>query len=347
MHRPFAVKTMLNRTLILSGLLACHLSLLAQPPSAPAGPTPAAPESAEEAEARSKSPGGTPAPSSQPTEQFGSNDAFSYSHTSSDPTVAVIYPNSGGDPVFVSSSFLGMMLRNQQLTNEQKLKAMQSYRQMNEQAFDRISQQSLPDKSVQTEPFADTTLTADGRTVVLSQDPLASPYVRVSVAGSDGKVQEEFSIAKDIVDKLVKSNATPEKKLEGLSQFPLRLPEDTRSRFDDMNTTGLMESAIASQPKAATQEMIRMHQFFSKLTTDSLAAMAAETTRTRGTTREISSTANDAAPGRDMPSKAAEDASKSPSTPRPGSPAKPAPLILIAVFIAAGIAGLFLFRRRF
>jgi hypothetical protein len=178
----------------------------------------------------------------------------------------LITPTDGSQSHLVSESFLRTTLGNSQLDNSQQAELLQAHPALMQEMF----RTTYPDGAVQyTTPFTPQSFrSTDGTQVLLEQDPVAGPYVRVRLTGDRGQPDEEFSMARGTVEQMLANNrATNDQRLEGLRSFPFRLPEAARA--GDFSRVSAAELARLVQREPGS----RQHQFVQ------MAPFSAETSR--------------------------------------------------------------------
>lgn len=165
----------------------------------------------------------------------------------------LIMPTDGSQSYLVPASFLQTTLSNSQLGNSQQAELLRAHTALMQEMF----RTTYPDGAVQYKtPFTTQSFkSTDGTQVLLEQDPVAGPYVRVWLTGGKGQ-PEEFSIARGTVEQmLANKKAMNDQRLEGLRSFPFRLPEAARA--GDFSRVSAAELARLVQQKPG----LRQHQF--------------------------------------------------------------------------------------
>jgi hypothetical protein len=141
--------------------------------------------------------------------------------------------------------------------------ALQSYPGMVQQHFDEMMETTFPDRTREDEaPFeAVESTVADGTYILVNPDPLAPPYVRVTVREPDGG-ESTFSVSRQFVDGILgQEQASGDLLLTSLTSFPFRLPETVRASFADLSREALTET-VMKQPELQQQEIVRMPRFY-------------------------------------------------------------------------------------
>lgn len=200
-----------------------------------------------------------------PLPDSGVTGGFSYQKAGDDPNTYLVSPTTGGEPIRVSESFLGLVMRNPQLNDQQRTQVLQSYPRLVQKQYETAMQDMYPDASTApAEPFQSTavgTVGSPGGSATLEADPQAPGYVRVSLATPDGDVTE-FSAAQSAVKRLLENpNMTDEQKLQALKNFPFKLPETARQDFKNLSREKLLE-LVSEVPDMQRQEFVKMAKYY-------------------------------------------------------------------------------------
>lgn len=201
-----------------------------------------------------------------PFPEAGETVSFRYARDQGD--MYLIMPTDGSQSYLVPASFLQTTLGNRGLSNPQQAELLQAHAALQQEMF----RTTYPDGAVQyATPFTPQSFrSTDGTQVVLEQDAVAGPYVRVSLTGGRGQ-PEEFSIARGTAEQILASKQlTDDQRLAGLRSFPFRLPEAARA--GDFSRVSAAELARLVQQKPG----LRQHQFVQ------MAPISAETPRQAG-----------------------------------------------------------------
>lgn len=131
-----------------------------------------------------------------PLSEAGTTESFSYVRSGGN--MYWITPTDGSQPYPVSESFLRTVLNNPNLSNAQQAELLPTYPALMQEMFTRTMDQWYPDRTVEYEaPFSTRLLKgADGTVVLLEQDPLAAPYIRVRLISGGGEVSRVFGGAR-------------------------------------------------------------------------------------------------------------------------------------------------------
>jgi hypothetical protein len=141
-----------------------------------------------------------------------------------------IIPADGSQSYQVSASFLQRTLELQADSFQQET-ILRTYPALMQKMFTELLSQAYPDGTVEYEVLflSQSFEGTEGTQMFLEQDPAAAPYVRVRRISPEGK-QEEFSVARDLVEQLLANEQlTDDQLLQGLQAFPFRLPEAARA----------------------------------------------------------------------------------------------------------------------
>jgi hypothetical protein len=198
--------------------------------------------------------------------QSGSNSEFSYFRSVQHPEAYVVYPNGQEENrILVSESFLQLTMRSTRLTDEQRLTVLNGYPNMTAAMYDNTMNNFFPDSSVAVSgayPERAVQGTA-GNSAIVSQDSLASPYVRVSVLDANGQASE-FSMARMAADQVLNNpNLSADDKIKALAASHFRLPEEARKKFAQLSKEELREM-VAKDPDLARQEFMKMRAVYKK-----------------------------------------------------------------------------------
>lgn len=196
----------------------------------------------------------------------GASTGFTYSRSSEDASVYEVYPEGRNDFIPVSESYLRSVVNNTRLTDSQRLQAIDSFPAITANTYRNVLGAAYPDASTSyPEPFPTRVFeTESGAHFTLSQDDLAEPYVRVSIAYADGSTKE-FSVNREIVAKLLAdSNLTGADLLQALEKVPFPLPEEARKNFRNLTKDQLL-ALVRSHPDVARQELVKMMDIYRRL----------------------------------------------------------------------------------
>lgn len=192
--------------------------------------------------------------------ETGTTQYFRYERDSEE--MYRITPIDGTPPYLVSASFLRITLGSARIDNFQQAELLNAYPILMQEMFTKAMAQAYPDGTTEyEEPFSPQAfIDTNGTQLLLTQDPVAVPYVRVRFTSDTGK-SGEFSVARSVVEQmLANSQLTDDQLLRGLQTFPLRLPEAARSRnFTHLSAVELA-SIIQQDPELRRHEFIRMAQ---------------------------------------------------------------------------------------
>lgn len=188
-----------------------------------------------------------------PLPEAGETPSFRYARAQGG--LYLITPTDGSQSYLVSASFLQVTLSNNQLDNSQKAELLQAHPTLMQEMFTT----AYPDGTVQYEtPFTPQSFQGtDGTQVLLEQDPLAGPYVRVRLTGGTGPA--EFSIARATVEQIsANKQLTDDQRLQGLRSFPFRLPEGARAgNFAQVSAADLAR-LVQQQPRLGQYQFVQM-----------------------------------------------------------------------------------------
>jgi len=160
-----------------------------------------------------------------PLPAAGETPAFRYAQDQGD--MYRIMPTDGSQSYLVPASYLQAILNNSQMSNSHQAELLRAHESLQQEMF----KARYPDGTVQYETAFETQsfTSTDGTRVVLAQDPVAGPYVRVSITGGSGQ-PEEFSMPRAMAERLLANKRmTNDQRLEALRSFPFRLPEAARA----------------------------------------------------------------------------------------------------------------------
>lgn len=224
------------------------------------------------------SPPKTPRPP-DPVPDSGANQSFSFQRAPENDGSYVVYPADGSEPVRVSDSFLGLILNNPQINDEQRAQVLKSYPKIIQKQFESTMTDMYPDASQAPgetfQPQALGTPDGPGGSASIEPDPLAPGYVRISLATPDGQVQE-FSAAQSAIQRvLTNPNTSDEQKIQSLKTFPFKLPESARQNFKDLSRDELLDR-VAELPDMKRQEFFKMRRYYAKSTTDNAQTETAD-----------------------------------------------------------------------
>jgi hypothetical protein len=118
---------------------------------------------------------------------------------------------------------------------------------------------NYPDASVDYDtPFQDY---QDGN-ITIVQDPLAKPYVRISLELPSGEIQS-FSLNRDIVEHILSDkNISDDALFSALQSFPYRLPEQARPGFEYLTASNIFAMAEESVEGVKRQEFVKTRQWY-------------------------------------------------------------------------------------
>ncbi len=192
----------------------------------------------------------------------GSRNGFSYQQLESDPGVYVVTFSDNGEQVLVSDSFLTLTVQRNMPEDIQGM-ALRSYPGMVQQHFDQMMETTFPEQTqAEAAPFEAVESTVeDGTRIRVDQDPLASPYVRVTVSDPNGQ-EDSFSVSRQYVaGVLSQEHASGQLLLQAVTSFPFRLPEEIRPAFSELSREQLTD-AVLRIPALQRQEVVRMPRFY-------------------------------------------------------------------------------------
>lgn len=192
----------------------------------------------------------------------GQKAGFEYRRLPDDPEVYVVTLAETGEQVLVSRSFLSLMVQGNMPEDIQRT-ALKSYPGMVQQHFDEMMETTFPDAAkVYAEPFEAVESTVeDGTLIQVNPDPLAPPYVRVTVREPDGG-EDSFSVSRQFVDNILsQEDANGNLLLSAVTSFPFRLPETLRPDFAGLSREALTD-AVLKTPSLQRQEIIQMPRFY-------------------------------------------------------------------------------------
>lgn len=174
-----------------------------------------------------------------------------------------IMPADSSPPYLVSESFLQTTLNSRRLDSAQQADMLRTYPALMQGMFTQTMTQAYPDGTVESEaPFSSQSFEAtDGTQVLLEQDPVAAPYVRVRLSGPEGE-PEEFSVARTVVERmLARPQFTDDHLLQGVRSFPFRLPESARAgNFARLSAEDLA-LLVQREPALRQYEFVQMAQY--------------------------------------------------------------------------------------
>lgn len=192
----------------------------------------------------------------------GQHSGFDYRQLPDDPQVYVVTFADTGEQVLVSHSFLSLMTQGN-MPEDVQHKALKGYPGMVQQHFDDMMETTFPDATREfDEPFeaVESTL-EDGTLIQVNPDPLASPYVRITVHEPDGG-EESFSLSRLFIDNmLAQEEVDGNHLLHAVTSFPFRLPETLRPTFANL-TREELTGEVLKIPSLQRQEIIRMPRFY-------------------------------------------------------------------------------------
>ncbi len=186
----------------------------------------------------------------------GETPTFSYELEEPDSDFFLVAPGNDATtaPIAVSRSFLELVMREAPISDEEKLKLLTQYPQIMNGIYQEKMEAHYPDARVEYDsPFEP--YSAEG--IEIRQDPLAAPYVLVSLRQPDGTLKT-FSLCRDIVDSVLASNNLPtDKVFSALEEFPYRLPERARPVFNQLAAEDIFALAEEDVPGIQKQEFVK------------------------------------------------------------------------------------------
>jgi len=193
----------------------------------------------------------------------GGNDSFSYKRENADSEYFLVSPADDpvSQPTAVSEGFLGLVLQGGPVDEATKFKLLTQYPKIMAGIYKEKMEANYPDSRVEFDtPFESY---QDG-TVTLIQDPLATPYIQVSLKLPSGEV-ETFSLNRDIVESvLTDKNIDNVSLLAALQSFPYRLPEQARSGFEHLTASNIFEMAEQHVEGVKRQEFVKTRQWYER-----------------------------------------------------------------------------------
>ena len=192
----------------------------------------------------------------------GSTSTFTYEREAPDSKFLLVVPtdDTGAEPTAVSESFLQVVLRNAP-DDATRLKVITQYPQIMEGIYNEKMEGNYPDSSVE---FDSSFQTYQGDNITIVQDPLAPPYVQISLKLPSGEV-ETFSLNRDIVESvLIDSNIDKDSLLAALQSFPYRLPERARPGFEYLTASNIFEMAEQDVEGVKRQEFVKTRQWYKR-----------------------------------------------------------------------------------
>ncbi|MFC1452653.1 hypothetical protein ACFLSJ_04830 [Verrucomicrobiota bacterium] len=215
----------------------------------------------------------------QPLPDEGETDDFSFSRSTEYEGVFEVSPSDTDLFLPVSESFLNMVLNDERLEEEDRLIVLASYPDMVEQSFERQLARNYPDATVSYPDFFERRVigSEDGVHAVLEQDELAGPYVRVTLFDEDG-TSREFSMNRASVEALLENPyLSPDRIVAALDEFVFHLPEEARSRFDELSQDEIIAMA-QNLPSLERQEFVKMHKVLGEIDARTAAGESEEAT---------------------------------------------------------------------
>ena len=219
----------------------------------PAGRAPVS-ESDDELARKGASPPRPPLPAS------GSTATFSY-QASDIEGVYTVTPVGGEFSFQVSESFLGLVVDNQALSDQQRAIVLSQYPTLVSGTYSDKMVEAYPTAAdFDGTPFRETTITGNnGDFVVIQQDPLAGPYARVTLKTANGEVQT-FSLNRAILEYLLSNTAlSADQIIEATKKYIFRLPDDARYSFNTITHSNIVRLA-SELPEIKRQEFVWMHK---------------------------------------------------------------------------------------
>jgi hypothetical protein len=157
-----------------------------------------------------------------------------------------IMPTDGSQSYLVPEGYLQGILNNSQMSNSHQAELLRAHESLQQE----MVRLRYPDGTVQFETAFETQSfsSTDGTRVVVAQDPVAGPYVRVSITGGSGQ-PEEFSMARALAERLLANKRlTNDQRLEALRSFTYRLPEAARAGDFSRVTTVELARLVPQKP---------------------------------------------------------------------------------------------------
>ena len=185
----------------------------------------------------------------------GGNDVFSFARENEESNVFMVSPtgNSISRPTAVSHSFLELVI-NGPVDDETKLELLNQFPQIMNGMYQEEMEANYPDSSLQFEtPFQ----SYQGDAFTIIQDPLAAPYVQISITLPSGKV-ETFSLNRDMVENIIDDKSIEDGMLLlALQNYPYRLPENARIDFDNLTASNIFAIAEQDVEDVKNQEFVK------------------------------------------------------------------------------------------
>lgn len=204
-----------------------------------------------------------------PPPESGANSIYEFRVSRDYPGMYEVLPRGESEPTLVSRDFLALALNTQGITEEQRLEVLAQYPDMVLSQHETVMNENYPATDTQfTDNFEDLSVTGTGPEqggATVTQDPMLRAYVRVRIKGEDG-TEQEFSLSRHAMA-MILANPTlrqsPNDLLAALRQYPFRLPEEARARYDGLPRSELFAMA-ARTPLLARQDFIRSYDAFKK-----------------------------------------------------------------------------------
>jgi hypothetical protein len=179
-----------------------------------------------------------------------------------------VLPRGETDATLVSQDFLTLVMNNRGITDEQRLEALSQYPDMILMQYRTVMNENYPASADEyKEGFVPMTVRgteSGGAAATVTQDPFLPAYVRVQIKSAAGT--EEFSISRHAMS-LFQANPElmqkPDELLEALRQYPFRLPEEARMRYNRMSRAELFDLAEQT-PLLSRQEFVHSYVEFKK-----------------------------------------------------------------------------------
>lgn len=219
-------------------------------------------------------------PNATPVPPSGDRPGFSYAPSGNHEGVSVVYPT-GGEPVMVATDFLEASLR-ASTTDEQVLQDVQRFEQLNDRIAEQFAKEFFPDKNAPKIDVPSTKLEGTDRNISVEPDPQAGPYARVKVTDKDGNVISEHSVSAALAQKTLSNpNFDADRKIASLMRADFQLPEQARSRFNDLTAEELLAMA-ADKPELQNKNFLKMKRV---LTEEKARRSAGQSTDTQAQSR--------------------------------------------------------------
>jgi hypothetical protein len=193
----------------------------------------------------------------------GSASLFSYRRENPDSEYFLVQPadNLAAEPTAVSENFLKLVLRDGPIDDTTRLKVITQYPQIMAGIYTEKMTANYPAYGVEFDtPFE----TYEDDSITITQDPLAEPYVRVTLKLPSGDLKT-FSLNRDIVESiLTDGEISDEKLLDALQTYPYRLPEQARPGFEYLTASNIFEMAEQDVEGVKGQEFVKTRQWYKR-----------------------------------------------------------------------------------